>query len=716
MTLRQGILLLISTSMMAALVACGGPSYQTIPVLPISITFIGTPPASLMVGATLSLTAVVTNDAANEGVAWSVTCGSTGTGACGSFSRATTVSGFATTYTAPLALPTGNTVTVTATSVADSTISVSSPAITIITPGISVAFSKTAYPPNAVEVGGSAAIAAIVAGDTTNQGVSWSCTPAGDCGSFNPATTPSGVSTTYTAPGLLPFGRTVTVMASSVTNPGDSCSIPVFISAEPTTLANGTYVFSLAGTDKNGPYSVAGAFVLSNGAITSGEQDFIDSAVTKKDSITSGSYYAVDDGNLWVTLKTVDTSIGVSGVETLDATLVSSSKAQLIEFDSSATSSGTLDLQTSKAAPSGGYAFFTAGEDSGKSPTAIGGVINVDGSGTISGTGSAFDINDSGLPAPLPKQAFAASTVSAPDSMGRVVFNLVPVTGAGSAIGQINLVGYIVDASHICLVETTDAYGGFTGGTALGQGSSTGTFNASSISGSSYVFGAAGTDANGALQVAGLLSAGSSGSVSGTLNFNDLTAQSPQGGSTLSAGSYTVDPTGRVTLTGLTDGSASPTFNYNLQLYLTGDGHGVLISMDKAEVIAGLGFQQTGPGSFGLDSFSGSYGMNVAQVLPSASGESEQHAAGPIAADGAGDLTGFADFNPISGIGGNDLSLSGNLVANANGVFTGQISGLKLLSPSTPDNFTYYLVDKTRAVFIETDNIQLTLGYFVLQQ
>jgi hypothetical protein len=716
MTLRHGILLLISASMMAALVACGGPSYQTISVLPISIAFSGTPPISLMVGATLSLTAVVNNDAANEGVAWSVTCGSTGTGACGSFSAATTVSGFATTYTAPLALPTGKTVTVTATSVADSTKSVSSPAITIITPDISVTFSKTAYPPNAVEVGGSAAIAATVTGDTTNQGVRWSCTPAGDCGSFNPATTPSGVSTTYTAPGLLPSGRTVTVMASSVTNPGDSCSIPVFISDEPTTLADGTYVFSLAGTDKNGRYFVAGAFVLSNGAITSGEQDFIDSAVTKEDSITSGSYYAVDDGNLWITLKTADTSIGVSGVETLDATLVSSSKAQLMEFDSSATSSGTLDLQTSKAAPSGGYAFFTAGEDSGKSPTAIGGVINVDGSGAISGTGSAFDLNDFGLPAPLPKQAFAPSMVSAPDSMGRVVFNLIP--GPGSSIGQINLVGYIVDASHICLVETADAYGGFTGGTALGQGSSTGTFNASSISGSSYVFGAAGTDANDALQVAGLLSAGSSGSLSGTLNFNDITAQSPQGGSTLSAGSYTVDPTGRVTLTGLTDGSTSPTFNYNLQLYLTGDGHGVLISMDKAEVIAGLGFQQTGPGSFGLDSFSGSYGMNVAQVLPSASGESEQHATGPIAADGAGNLTGFADFNqiPVTAGAGNNLSFSGNLVANANGVFTGQISGLNLLSPSTPDNFTYYLVDKTRAVLIETDNTQLTLGFFVLQQ
>jgi hypothetical protein len=706
--------------MMAALVACGGSSSLTTPVLPISVAFSGTPPTSLMVGATVSLTAVVTNDSASKGVTWSVTCGSTGTGACGSFSPATTASGAATTYTAPLALPTGNTVTVSATSVADSTKSVSSPAITIITPNIGVTFSKTAYPPNAVQVGGTAAIAAIVTGDTTDQGVSWSCSPGGLCGSFNPAITPSGVSTTYTAGQgeLFRPGGNVTVMASSVTNPGDSCSIPVFISDEPTTLADGTYVFSLAGTDKNGPYSVAGAFVVSNGAITSGEQDFIDSAVTKKDSIISGGYYAVDDGNLWIKLKTVDTSIGVSGVETLDATLVSSSKAQLIEFDPSATSSGTLDLQTSKAAPSGGYAFFTVGEDSGKSPTAIGGVINVDGSGTISGAGSVFDINDAGLPLPLPNQAFAASTVSAPDSMGRVVFNLVPVPGPGSSIGQINLVGYIVDASHIRLVETTDVYGGFTGGTALGQGSSTGTFSASSISGSSYVFGAAGTDANGALQAAGLLSAGSSGSVSGTLNFNDLTAQSPQGGSTLSAGSYTVDPAGRVTLTALTDGSTSPTFNYNLQLYLTGDGHGVLISMDKAEVIAGLGFQQTGSGSFGLDSFNGYYGMNVAQILPSASGEPGQNAAGPITADGTGDLAGFADFNQISGIpsGQNDLSFSGNFVANANCVFTGQISGLNLLSPSTPDNFTYYLVDKTRAVFIETDNTQLTLGYFILQQ
>jgi hypothetical protein len=45
------------------------------------------------------------------------------------------------------------------------------------------------------------------------------------------------------------------------------------------------------------------------------------------------------------------------------------------------------------------------------------------------------------------------------------------------------------DASHVRVVESSDAYGGFTGGTTLDEGTGTGNFNASSISGSSYVFG-----------------------------------------------------------------------------------------------------------------------------------------------------------------------------------------------------------------------------------
>ena len=85
--------------------------------------------------------------------------------------------------------------------------------------------------------------------------------------------------------------------------------------------------------------------------------------------------------------------------------------------------------------------------------------------------------------------------------------------------------------------------------------------------------------------------------MSGTLSFNDVSRQTPQGGTTLAAGAtYSVAKTGDVTVTSLSGGTAKYAFTYNLQLYLTGDGHALVISMDTADVLAGLGFQQTGGG------------------------------------------------------------------------------------------------------------------------
>jgi hypothetical protein len=60
--------------------------------------------------------------------------------------------------------------------------------------------------------------------------------------------------------------------------------------------------------------------------------------------------------------------------------------------------------------------------------------------------------------------------------------------------------------------------------------------------------------------------------------------------------------------------------------------------------------------------------------------------------------------------------VSGTFAANANGIFTGSITGIDSTSAATADSFTYYLVDGTQAVAIETDTNQLTLGYVVLQQ
>lgn len=94
----------------------------TINGLPITIGFSPSPPSTLEVNGTASIAAVLGNDLSSEGVTWTVTCPS---GPCGSFSANHTTSGSATTYTAPADVPAGNTVTITATSVADQTKSIS---------------------------------------------------------------------------------------------------------------------------------------------------------------------------------------------------------------------------------------------------------------------------------------------------------------------------------------------------------------------------------------------------------------------------------------------------------------------------------------------------------------------------------------------------------------------------------------------------------------
>ena len=94
----------------------------TIGGLPISVGFAPAPPSAMQTGATTSLKAVLTNDDTNAGVSWTVLCGSSD---CGSFNPTQTLSGVTTVYTAPATVPTGSTVQVTATSIADPTKSAS---------------------------------------------------------------------------------------------------------------------------------------------------------------------------------------------------------------------------------------------------------------------------------------------------------------------------------------------------------------------------------------------------------------------------------------------------------------------------------------------------------------------------------------------------------------------------------------------------------------
>jgi hypothetical protein len=571
--------------------------------------------------------------------------------------------------------------------------------------------------PTSLQGSSGTAFTAFVANDSSNAGVNWTvtCGSAGACGTLSASSSGSGVATDFSAPVAVPTNNTVTITATSVTHPTKSASATVTITAA-NTLGAGNYVFSLAGEDSStsgGPYFVAGQFTVnSSGAITGGEQDFIDLGLIATDAITGGSVTTTGQGKLLITLDTADSSVGVGGVETLDAALFSATRARIIEFDSSATSSGRVDLQTTPIpVPSNGYAFYVAGLDS-ASPAnvqTIGGVINIDGSGTISGNGSVFDINDGGTVAQA--QSFAASTVSPADSFGRIVLSLVP--SATSGVAATNLVGYIVDPTHIRLVETGDSLNGTMGGVAIGQGANTGTFT--SITGNSYVAGLTGFDTTGVLQVAGVLTANSDGStLSGAINYNDLTGTGPEAPSAVTGGTYTVDPTGRVTMSNVTDG----TVTFNLQLYLTGLGSEAEVtaaSMDTDDALAGLGFAQTGGGSFTASSFFGNYVLSATGA--DVTSEDELDAAGPVVADGIGAFNGTVDLNWIFTGTSTGLPVSpGSFTASANGAFSGAIQGLDVTTATNNDVFVYYLVDTTKIFAIETDTNQLTLGFFTLEQ
>jgi hypothetical protein len=89
-------------------------------VAPVSVKITGgITNSTIVTNASAPLVATVSNDFANMGVDWAVTCGSAG--ACGTFSPTHTASGGTTTYTAPSAPPAGGTVTITATSTSDQT-------------------------------------------------------------------------------------------------------------------------------------------------------------------------------------------------------------------------------------------------------------------------------------------------------------------------------------------------------------------------------------------------------------------------------------------------------------------------------------------------------------------------------------------------------------------------------------------------------------------
>jgi hypothetical protein len=242
-----------------------------------------------------------------------------------------------------------------------------------------------------------------------------------------------------------------------------------------------TYVFYLTGqeliNDGVNLYTVAGAVTVdSAGNVQGGEEDYNDgSGLTDAPTPIAAAPGAltVDSttGQGTLTLTVGDTNLGVGGVETFAIQFVNANHALITQFDGSATSSGSLDLQTGTSA-SGNFAFAYSGVDNDYDPLAIGGVVTV-ASGGITGV---FDSNDDGDV--TTGVTLTPGTVSTTDAFGRGT-----ITGTNLAA---QLAYYVVGPEAVRLI--TDDPTAAVVGSAFGQG--TATFTNASLG--ATVFAAAG--------------------------------------------------------------------------------------------------------------------------------------------------------------------------------------------------------------------------------
>jgi hypothetical protein len=330
-------------------------------------------------------------------------------------------------------------------------------------------------PPGIIAPNNSASIAATITG--TKTGVTWSCTPgntATSCGSFNPSTTLSGVTTVYTAPPTAV--GSVAITATSVKD--GTPSAPANVQISTSGGLSGNYSFYLSGFDgnnKNGIYSLAGAVSIAVDGTLTGEEDYNDAGgITLPDvPISSGSLsFSPTTGLGSLTLVTGNNSLGVNGTQTLALNFVNNSHALIIQADASATASGSFDLQNLASTPAGGFSFVLSGAGNTGNSDFFGGVFTVSGSSVSNGM---YDQNIAGSIGM--GKTFATATLSQPaDGFGR---GTLTGTGIGNTIAY-----YIVGPEVIRLIDVDGSR--TLVGSAFGQGASAGNFGNGSVGNSVF--------------------------------------------------------------------------------------------------------------------------------------------------------------------------------------------------------------------------------------
>ncbi len=474
---------------------------------------------SVGVGGKQQFTATVTGTS-NTSVTWSIS----GTGCAETICGSITSTGL---YTAPSEAPSPNFVTVTATSVADTT--KSGTASLEITQQIGVTISPITAQ---LTEGQTRQFSATVTG-TTNTAVNWSVSGIGCAGSGCGTITPEGL---YTAPDSVP--TQVVVTATSVADLADSASATITIIPPVVVTISPTSAIVAVSTQQQFQASVSGSSTK---------------AVTWK---VTGSGCSGSSCGLLSTagLYTAPASVPSSSVVTVTATAQANGT-------SSASSTVTL-VASNNTKLTGQYAFFFSGFDSN-------GEYQAAGSFTANGAGMLVsgeeDVNN--FVGPSNSVPIAGTYQVTSDNRGTMTIN--SSLGTHTYKFALNTLG--TKGRFISFDQS-----GVRGSGIIEQQDPT-AFDPSVLS-NGYVMGLSGEDSGGGrVGALGLIFPDGFGFISGsTLDVNDSGSVAPTYASY--SGIYSVDSTGRGTATLLIPGLGSGIFDF--AFYVVSANEFLLVSVD----------------------------------------------------------------------------------------------------------------------------------------
>ena len=254
------------------------------------------------------------------------------------------------------------------------------------------------------------------------------------------------------------FTANTTAGADKVTAAAAGASTPAdFTLTNAPGPAISSYSFYMSGleainnTQGTNFYALAGAVTFDSfGNVVAGEQDYNDafgltSPEPAGDAITGGKLaVSATTGQGTLTLTTNNAKLGVSGTETFGVQFVNTSHALIGQFDGTATSSGSMDLQTLPSTPSGNYAFTMSGVSGLYLQIAFGGVFSISGATFSHGI---LDVNDAQNNVET-GVSFTATAISAADAFGRGTIGGFSIDGFPIALNY-----YIVGPKVIRIID-----------------------------------------------------------------------------------------------------------------------------------------------------------------------------------------------------------------------------------------------------------------------